>query len=131
MHETLSSNKLASEVNIDEVMQNAFNAFNKYKKLSALQRASFLENMATEIEKLREQLVAVANEETNLPFARLNGELTRTTSQLKLFSALITEGSWVEASIDTADDARVPPRPDIRKMLIPSGPVVVFGASNF
>lgn len=117
--------------NIDVIMQQAFDAFNQYKKIDADKRAAFLETIADEIEKLREQLVPVANEETNLPPARLNGEVSRTTGQLKMFATLIREGSWVEASIDTADAGRTPPKPDLRKMLVPVGPVIVFGASNF
>lgn len=120
-----------SEPNIDAVMQQALEAFNQYKKLSAAKRAAFLETIADEIEKLRDQLVPLAHGETNLPLPRLNGEISRTTGQLKMFAALIKEGSWVEASIDTADPGRTPPRPDIRKMLVPVGPVIVFGASNF
>jgi len=131
MQETVAANRVVTETNIDEVMQHAFDAFNEYKKLSAQKRATFLEAIAEEIENLREQLVAVANTETNLPLVRLNGELTRTNNQLKMFATLIKEGSWVEASIDTADNNRTPPRPDIRKMLVPVGPVIVFGASNF
>ena len=131
MQKTLNEEKIATEINVDGVMQNAFDAFNQYKKISPAKRAFFLETIADEIEKLRSELVEIANEETNLPLARLNGELTRTTSQLKMFASLIKEGSWVEASIDTADKDRTPPKPDIRKMLVPVGPVIVFGASNF
>jgi NADP-dependent aldehyde dehydrogenase len=129
MAEKLKQGKTA--FNADEIMPQSFNAFSEYKKISSAKRAIFLETIADEIEKLRTELVSIAHEETNLPLSRLNGELTRTTSQLKMFAALITEGSWVEASIDTADNNRTPPRPDIRKMLVPVGPVVVFGASNF
>jgi alpha-ketoglutaric semialdehyde dehydrogenase len=121
----------STNITIDAVMQNALAAFDEYKKITATKRAGFLETIADEIEKLREELVAIATEETNLPLARLNGELTRTTSQLKMFAALIKEGSWVEASIDTADNNRNPPKPDLRKMLMPLGPIIVFGASNF
>src|SRR6478752_5248956 len=111
MQKTLSADKVVAETNVDEVMQHAFDAFNQYKKISPAKRASFLNTLADEIEKLRDELVPVANEESNLPLARLNGELTRTTSQLKMFATLITEGSWVEASIDTADNNRTPPKP--------------------
>lgn len=131
MQETISGKELEAEIYIDEVMQQSLDSFQKYKKLTQFQRADFLETIASEIEKKREQLVEVANQETNLPIARLNGEITRTTSQLIMFAGLIKEGSWVEACIDTADDKRTPPRPDIRKMLMPVGPVIVFGASNF
>ena len=131
MPETIKHTEVYCRENIDEIMQQAFDAFSEYKKISSEKRAAFLETIADEIEKLRAELVSVSHEETNLPLSRLNGELTRTTSQLKMFAALITEGSWVEASIDTADNNRTPPRPDIRKMLVPVGPVIVFGASNF
>lgn len=113
------------------VMQQAAAAFEQYKQVPAADRAVFLETIADEIESLRESLVTIAGQETNLPPARLNGELTRTTNQLKLFARLIREGSWAEAVIDTANPASTPPRPDIRKVLLPVGPVIVFGASNF
>ena len=116
---------------IEMVMQNAQNAFNSYKTLSTAERAGFLNETATAIEAARELLIPVAHEESNLPLPRLNGELSRTTNQLKMFARLIEEGSWVEAAIDTADATRTPPKPDTRKMLLPVGPVVVFGASNF
>ncbi|MCK7554682.1 aldehyde dehydrogenase (NADP(+)) [Chitinophaga sedimenti] len=63
--------------------------------------------------------------------ARLNGEVGRTTGQLRLFANVIREGSWVNAVIDTADATRTPARPDLRKMALPLGPVAVFSASNF
>ncbi len=132
MYETISIKEAASApADIDNVMQNSLAAFNQYKKLTAARRASFLEGIADEIEKEREALVAIANKETNLPPARLNGELTRTTNQLKMFAALLKEGSWVEACVDTANSELIPARPDLRKMLVPVGPVIVFGASNF
>jgi alpha-ketoglutaric semialdehyde dehydrogenase len=133
MYETASIKSVnsAAENNVDEVMQQAFDAFNLYRKSSPAKRASFLEAIADEIEKQRALLVKIAHEETNLPLERLNGELKRTTNQLKMFAALITEGSWVEASIDTTDATLTPAKPDLRKMLVPVGPVIVFGASNF
>lgn len=70
--------------------------------------------------------------ESGLTEARLTGERGRTVNQLKMFAGLLREGSWVEAVIDPALPERKPlPRADIRKMLYPLGPVVVFGASNF
>ncbi len=115
---------------VGQVMQAAGEAFDVYKKVSCEDRVFFLENIAMEIENIREKLVIIAGRETNLPAGRLNGELTRTTSQLKMFAALLKEGGWVEASIDTKGP-NFPARPDLRKMLVPSGPVIVFGASNF
>ncbi len=116
---------------IEKVMQNAQDAFNSYKNISSAKRAQFLNEIAESIEESREGLVSIAHEESNLPLARLNGELSRTTNQLKMFARLIEEGSWIEAAIDTADKNRTPPKPDTRKMLLAVGPVVVFGASNF
>lgn len=116
---------------IDKIMQNALDAFQEYKSVSPAKKADFLNEIAAAIEAKREQLIPVAHEESNLPPARLNGELSRTINQLKMFARLVLEGSWVEAAIDTADKDRTPPKPDTRKMLLPVGPVVVFGASNF
>ena len=72
-----------------------------------------------------------AHLETALPRPRLTGEVARTSNQLRLFADVAAEGSWVMARIDTADPQRTPPKPDIRSMLRPLGPVAVFGASNF
>lgn len=131
--ETITKKTLPKEesTTVDEMVQQAAQAFAEYKKTAAEKKADFLDSIAGEIEAARPELVSIANAETNLPPARLNNELTRTTTQLQKFAALIREGSWVEASIDTGDDNLTPPRPDIRKMLVPIGPVVVFGASNF
>jgi NADP-dependent aldehyde dehydrogenase len=70
-------------------------------------------------------------EETNLPLARLTGERGRTTMQLRMFAQMLRDGHWVDASIDHANAEKTPPKPDLRKMLVGIGPVVVFGASNF
>lgn len=115
----------------DHVMQQSLAAFQVYKKTRPAQRAAFLEAIAQEIEAVKEELVQTAHAETNLPLARLHGEIGRTTGQLRLFAVYIREGSWVDAVIDNADAQRTPAKPDIRRMLLPVGPVVVFGASNF
>jgi NADP-dependent aldehyde dehydrogenase len=118
--------------NIEIVMSRSLSAFRQYKKVKPEKRAFFLEQVAEVIDSKREVLVSLAIEESHLPAGRLNGELSRTIHQLKMFAQLVREGSWVEASIDTGDTIRLPlPKPDLRKMLVPIGPVVVFGASNF
>lgn len=120
---------------IDEVnrtMQLAEKAFDSYSQVSAARRADFLIAITEELLALGDQLLERANLETGLPLARLQGERTRTINQLSQFADLLREGSWVEASIDTARPDRAPvPKPDIRKMLVPIGPVIVFGSSNF
>ncbi len=125
------SNSLISLPEIDQIMEQSMKSFLDFKKVNALDRAAFLERIAFEIEALGEELIKTTQEETNLPEARLLGERGRTTMQLRMFAAMLKEGSWVEASIDHAIPDKVPAKPDIRKMLVPTGPVVVFGASNF
>src|ERR1700712_2232112 len=117
---------------INQVMESAGQAFTLYRKTGSEEKALFLEAIATEIEALGDALVLKASEETNLPVPRLMGEKGRTTMQLRMFAAMLREGSWVEASIDTAIPDRTPlPKADLRKILVPLGPVIVFGASNF
>jgi NADP-dependent aldehyde dehydrogenase len=98
---------------------------------SGADRAKLLRAMADAIDDDAGDLIARAHLETALPEPRLKGEVTRTSNQLRLFANVAEEGSWVMARIDTADPQRTPPKPDIRSMLRPLGPVAVFGASNF
>jgi len=110
---------------------NASIAFEKYSKLSTETRAQFLETIAHNIEALGDELLNTANKETHLPLPRLQGERGRTCFQLRMFASMLRKGDYLEASIDTAIPDKTPPKPDIRQMLHPIGPVVVFGASNF
>ncbi len=115
-----------------QAMQLAQEAFQQTKKTKPAQRAAFLRAIAEEIEALGDTLIQRACAESGLPTGRITGERGRTMNQLRLFAQLVDEGSWVDARIDTALPERQPiPKPDIRKMLVPIGPVVVFGASNF
>ncbi|MCI4569207.1 aldehyde dehydrogenase (NADP(+)) [Lysobacter sp. CFH 32150] len=99
---------------------------------SGAQRGALLRAIAEELEQARADLEALVPRETGLPQARAAGELGRTVGQLRLFAALAEDGSWVDARIDHADPARTPlPKPDVRSLLRPLGPVAVFGASNF
>lgn len=116
---------------INQVMKSAWSAFHIYRKCSLKQRALFMRTIASEIDALGDELIAIAGKETNLPEARLKGERARTIFQLNSYAAACERGDWLEARIDTAIPDKNPPKPDLRKMLIPLGPVVVFGASNF
>lgn len=110
----------------------AAQAYADYRQVPAEERARFLELIASGIEALGDTLIERTTLESGLPAARILGERGRTCAQLRLFAATVREGSWVDARIDTALPDRTPaPRPDIRRMLKPIGPVVVFGASNF
>jgi 2,5-dioxopentanoate dehydrogenase len=123
--------KDASAAEINESLEKAWKAFLIYRKLSLKRRADFMRAIATEIGEIGPLLVETAMKETNLPEARLQGERARVLFQLDSYAAACERGDWLEASIDTAIPDRTPPKPDIRKMLIPLGPVIVFGASNF
>lgn len=116
---------------IDAVMQQAWKAFHGYRKFSLKQRADFMRAIAKEIDNLGDELLKVTNEETHLPEARLRNERARTIFQLNSYADACERGEWLEARIDTAIPDKNPPKPDLRKMLIPLGPVVVFGAANF
>jgi NADP-dependent aldehyde dehydrogenase len=122
----------AGTAEVDRALQSADEAFETYRHHSPADRAKFLRAIATEIEALGDELIERANQETALGVERLRGERGRTIGQLRLFADVIEEGSWVGARIDRAIPDRKPlPKPDLRRMLIPLGPVVVFGASNF
>ncbi len=122
----------ASDEQIGRAAELADEAFHIYKNISVEKRADFLEAIAEAIFELGESLPLRAHQESGLPLARLTGERGRTVNQLRMFADILREGSWVEAVIDPAMPDRQPqPRPDIRKMSLPLGPVAVFGASNF
>ncbi|MBK5280047.1 MAG: aldehyde dehydrogenase (NADP(+)) [Bacteroidia bacterium] len=122
----------ATPAEIDSALKEAHVAFLSYKNISGKRKAEFLKAIADEIEALGQELVNAAMQETSLPEARIINERGRTTGHCRMFANCVDEGSWVEARIDTAIPDRTPaPKPDIRKMLVPIGPVVVFGAANF
>lgn len=122
----------ASIGEVDQALKQAQLSFLSYKNTPRAKRAAFLRSIADEIEALGNDLITVAMLETNLPEARIVGERGRTTGHCRMFADMVEEGSWVEARVDNAMPDRAPlPKPDIRKMLVPIGPVVVFGAANF
>ena len=122
----------ATKEEVDLAARLSSEAFVAYSRTPGRVRGAFLRTIATKIESIAGEIVERAGRETALPPARLQGETARTCAQLRLFADVAEEGSWVSARIDRADPDRKPlPRPDIRSMLRPLGPVVVFGASNF
>jgi NADP-dependent aldehyde dehydrogenase len=116
---------------VNDAMHRSNTAFNLYKKCSIKQRALLMRNIAKELEALGDELIQVTMRETNLPEARLKGERGRTIFQLNSYADACEKGDWLEARICLPIPDKAPPRPDIRKMLTPLGPVVVFGSSNF
>ncbi|HRP58586.1 aldehyde dehydrogenase (NADP(+)) [Agriterribacter sp.] len=123
--------KDATTEEINAVMEQSWSAFEAYSTFPLRQRAGFMHAIAAALGSVSETVVATAMKETNLPEARLKNELNRTIFQLNSYANACEQGNWLEARIDTAIPERNPPKPDLRKMLVPLGPVVVFGASNF
>src|SRR6185295_15698683 len=122
----------ATPAELDKALDLAAKAFPVYRKVAHDQIAAFLERIGAEILALGAALIERTGAETGLPAARIEGERARTIGQLKMFADLIREGSWVDARIDRPIPDRKPlPKPDLRRMLVPIGPVVVFCASNF
>ncbi len=122
----------ATETEVNAAMQSAQEAYFITRELSVERRVQLLETIAVQIMLLGDELLQRAQLETGLPPARLIGERARTCNQLKFFAGVLREGSWTNAVIDTAEPQRQPlPKPDVRRMARPVGPVVVFGASNF
>ena len=122
----------ASDSEIQKSVELAFQAFKKYKLVSSEDKSKFLNQIADELQLISNDIVNIYCSETGLTEARCLAELTRTINQLRSFSELLINGDFQEVSIDTSIPDRVPvPKPDLRKMLMPLGPVAVFGASNF
>jgi alpha-ketoglutaric semialdehyde dehydrogenase len=122
----------ATAEEVDLAARLAAEAFAVYRNVSGHERGAFLRAIAAKIESIADDVIERAAQETALSKARLQGEIARTCGQLRLFAQVAEEGSWVNARIDHADPDRKPiSKPDIRSMLRPLGPVVVFGASNF
>lgn len=117
---------------VREACRLAAASFDVFRETSPEDRARFLEAIAERIDGLGDSLVDRAMLESGLPRARLTGERGRTSGQLRLFAAVLREGGWAGATIDSALPDRQPlPRPDLRQRRIAVGPVAVFGAANF
>ena len=124
--------KAATTEEVTQAIALASKAYKPYRQLPARSRAQFLRTIADNIMALDMELVERTMAETGLPEARIKGERGRTCNQLRSFAAIIEEGSWCNARIDTAIPDRSPaPKPDLRKFDMAIGPVAVFGASNF
>ena len=122
----------ASNADVHQAALAATQAFADYSHASGKAKAAFLRKIAEKIEALGDDLVNRAVQETALPPARIKNEIGRTCFQLRLFAQVVEDGSWVGARIDRPDPNRTPiPKPDMRSLERPLGPVAVFCASNF
>ncbi len=117
---------------VDQAAQAAEAAFASYSQTTRAERAAFLDRIADEIEARADAITQIGSEESGLPEARLMGERGRTVGQLRMFARHIEAGDYLDRRHDGALPDREPlPRPDLRLMQRPIGPVAVFGASNF
>ncbi|MET0303042.1 MAG: aldehyde dehydrogenase (NADP(+)) [Microbacteriaceae bacterium] len=128
---TTSLSVATTPAELDAVLAASTRAAQRLREIPDAERATWLEAIADALDAARDELVELAVTETRLPVPRLTGEVTRTTNQLRAFAAVVRDGSYLEAVLDSADPSSTPPRPDIRRILIPLGPVANFAASNF
>ena len=123
---------VATSEEVNQALQKAVQAWRIYRITPAEKKAEFLEAIATGIEALGKDLIHRIMLETAYPEARVIVERNRTCAQLRMFAKEVRSSIWAEETIDEALPDRSPaPRPLLRKVMMPVGPVVVFGASNF
>ncbi len=122
---------VTSDASVAATAARAASAFCELRERPRTWRAGLLRALADALEADREALVDTAAAETGLTAARLDGELARSAFQFRLFADAVAEGGYLEAIIDHAGPTPLGPGPDVRRMLVPIGPVAVFGSSNF
>ena len=117
---------------LDQVLARSAEAAGRLAASDPRERATWLRAVAAQLDEHSDELVRLAEGETHLPPGRLTGEVLRASVQLRLFAEVLEEGNYVEAVIDLPDpDFALGPKPDLRRMLMPLGPVAVYAASNF
>ncbi len=121
----------ATAAEVAEASARALVAFHKWRKLPARDRAKALRAAGDALAAAKTEIAAITDLEAALGEPRIVGELGRTVAQLHAFADLLTDGGYVEAIINTADPSSTPPKPELRRMLQPLGPVAVFTPSNF
>ena len=115
----------------DAAVQAAQAAFERARWNERGWRAGLLEALADGLDARRAELVAIADRETGLGTARLDGEVSRSAFQFRLFAEALRDGGYLEVTIDHGGATALGPAPELRRMLVPIGPVAVFGSSNF
>ena len=126
-----SSRSPSESISVDEAVAAASRASRTLGRMLPEARAIILETVAGALDDHADELIEIADEETSLGETRLRGEVARTSGQLRLFASVLRDGAYLEAVIDHADPTSAPPKPDLRRQLVPLGPVAVFTASNF
>jgi NADP-dependent aldehyde dehydrogenase len=122
----------ATSEEIERTMDLAHTAYRPFSRLSPLKRAAFLNVIAAKLEAHRTHLIQTYCSESGLSAQRAELELARTTYQLRSFADLISEENWEVRHHEEAQPHRTPnPKPQLTKLKLGIGPIVVFGASNF
>jgi NADP-dependent aldehyde dehydrogenase len=150
----------ATKEEIDRACSEASRAFEAWSHESPEKRATVMDAIAAALDPRRDEILRITADETALTIDELAPEFARMTGTLRMFAGLLREGSWVRAAIDPIQNPRghagatgaaqgttspgpsgpgvtagvpnvIGPNHDIRRMLIPLGPVAVFGSSNF
>jgi NADP-dependent aldehyde dehydrogenase len=121
----------SSPADVNRIVERAGKAFGYLESIGRAGRSGLLRVIADSLDLNAEELIKSADEETGIGAARLTAELNRASYQMRFFADVLNEGSYLEAIIDTASDTPMGPRPDLRRILQPIGPVAVFGSSNF
>jgi NADP-dependent aldehyde dehydrogenase len=130
---TVDPNTSTPETDVETLAARSAIAAEVWASTSRVDRSAALRAVADGLDAAVDDLVAIAGRETHLAEGRLRGELKRTTFQLRLFAELITDGGHLDVRVDHADPdwPMGAPRPDLRRVLEPIGPVLIFAASNF
>lgn len=117
---------------IDAVVAKSAAAAVFWADSSGTERATLLRGLALALEQQQAELVAIADRESGLGEARLNGEVARTAFQLRGFASEVEAGVPYR-QVDDQAIAGAPPTGHPRLTLIqrPLGPVAMFSASNF
>jgi NADP-dependent aldehyde dehydrogenase len=121
----------ATAADIAAAATRAKDAFEKWRRMPARDRAKALHSAGDALAAAKTNIIAIADLEAALGEPRITSELGRTVAQLHAFADLLIDGSYVEAIINRADPTSTPPKPELRRMLQPLGPVAVFTPSNF
>lgn len=130
--ETGPTYRAATTIQVDEAARAAWLAFNEFRGHDPTRRATLLRGIADGLERIQAPLVRTAIAETGLTEKRLLGELHRTVGTLRFFADVVRDGGWARPIIDRQDAPHRPTaRHDLRRLMVPLGPVAVFGASNF
>jgi acyl-CoA reductase-like NAD-dependent aldehyde dehydrogenase len=102
-----------------------------FAALSPRERGDIMRAIAAALRENEAVIVETVDSETALGEVRLKGELARTCGQFELYAASAEEGSQLDVTINHADPAATPPKPDLRRHNVAIGPVAVYAASNF